>query len=74
MNTKEHGRRRFLKESAALAGLAVAGARFARAQDGPAGTIPNVNAPDFNPPGMFGPEAPPYGAPSSFESAHRLHG
>jgi sulfane dehydrogenase subunit SoxC len=71
MNPKEHDRRRFLKESAALAGMALAGARFAKGQDGPAGTIPDVNAPDFNPPGMFGPDGPPYGTPSSFEKSKR---
>jgi sulfane dehydrogenase subunit SoxC len=72
MNTKQRSRRHFLRDGAALAGLAVAGARFANGQDGPVGTIPeNVNAPDFDPAGMFGPDGPPYGTPSNFEKSRR---
>ena len=75
MESKQRSRRNFLTDGAALAGLAAAGAAVAKAQteaQKSAGTAGSVNEGLPDPSKMFGPEAPPYGAPSSFESAHRL--
>ena len=75
MESKQRSRRNFLRDGAALAGLAAAGASVAKAQteaQKSAGTAGSVNQGLPDPSKMFGPEAPPYGAPSSFESAHRL--
>lgn len=67
MDAKPPGRRQFLRSSAA-ASLAFMGARLPAEQSEAA-----KSALDTDPSRLFGAEGPPYGNPSHFESAARLH-